>query len=361
MARPIKTGLDYFPFSVDTYSDRKLRRMIRNLGAEAAHVHLLLLCYIFRDGYFMEWDEDYCYDIAECTCLPEETVQRVVEYCVELGLFEPTLFRTCNVLTSASLQQQYLEIAHQARRKSVIDRYNLLGCDNNTGEIEVDSAETASDVAVMPQRKENKNKLNQTRINNNKRKENEIEENKEEPQVSRVSSPSSSSEKNLNYNYLNLDFRIESMKDDKEWLALFANHYQCPLQEIVRLLDEDFRLHCLREQKDHNGSITDARRHFSRWLDIQMRTTERYTAKRLEKKEGAAARVAESEPAKPKRVAPTEAELRRQRDAERAERERAFDERQHKAVTADDYIRRRGYDPAKVTMAQLISGNLPKL
>ena len=59
MARPRKTGLEYFPLDVDFYNDLKVRKLMRNYGGgKAAFVYIAMLCKIYESGYYMVWDDD---------------------------------------------------------------------------------------------------------------------------------------------------------------------------------------------------------------------------------------------------------------------------------------------------------------
>ena len=58
MGRAIKQGLEYFPFDIDFFQDIKIRKLIRYQGGKAITVYTLLLCIIYRDGYYTKWDEE---------------------------------------------------------------------------------------------------------------------------------------------------------------------------------------------------------------------------------------------------------------------------------------------------------------
>ena len=65
MARPRKRGLDYFPFDVTFFSDKKIRILKSRFGADGIEIYIYLLCEIYKEGYFIHLDNDYEYIIAE--------------------------------------------------------------------------------------------------------------------------------------------------------------------------------------------------------------------------------------------------------------------------------------------------------
>lgn len=58
MARIAKSGLEYFPFDIDFFQDIKIRKLIKRQGGKAVTVYALLLCLIYKNGYFMQWDDE---------------------------------------------------------------------------------------------------------------------------------------------------------------------------------------------------------------------------------------------------------------------------------------------------------------
>ena len=58
MARTSKKGLEYFPMDIDIFSDLKIRKLIKYQGGKAISIYALLLCSIYKNGYYIEWDEE---------------------------------------------------------------------------------------------------------------------------------------------------------------------------------------------------------------------------------------------------------------------------------------------------------------
>ena len=178
MARPKKKGLDYFTNDVNMYQDIKIRKMIRHKGIQSVSVYHVLLCQIYASGYYLQWDDDSAFIIAEVTGLEEDTINEYISYAIKVGLFDETLFNEKNVLTSHAIQERYLDISVVAKRKldnnlpyllvDVPDKAaNSVKTDNITEQTLVFSEETAVYSEETPinsekstQRKEKKSKEN---------------------------------------------------------------------------------------------------------------------------------------------------------------------------------------------------------
>lgn len=108
MSRPRKDGVEYFPFDVDFFNDKKIKLLKARFGAEGIVVYIHLLCEIYRDkGYYMEFCEDTEYLIAADTNIAGEKVKRIMSYLFERELFNKRLFESKRAVTSRGLQRRY--------------------------------------------------------------------------------------------------------------------------------------------------------------------------------------------------------------------------------------------------------------
>ena len=127
MGRNKKTGLDYFPFDVDTFQDIKIRKLIKYQGGKAITVYALLLCLIYKSGYYMRWDEELPFIISEQTGFEEAYILEVIKSCVALGLFSKEMFDVKHVLTSKGIQRRWLKYTHFVGKDFYKSPLNLLG------------------------------------------------------------------------------------------------------------------------------------------------------------------------------------------------------------------------------------------
>ena len=120
MPRPEVHGLKYFPFDVGFFQDKKIRLLRGEHGAEAVEVYQRLLCKCYEDnGYYLNWDsgEDYAL-MADDTGFTEERIQLIVSTCLRRSLFDNTLFKMGNVLTSRSIQRRYFGAVKETKMKA---------------------------------------------------------------------------------------------------------------------------------------------------------------------------------------------------------------------------------------------------
>ncbi len=154
MARPKKTGLDYFPLDVDFFSDEKMVCIHGEFGIKGQVVAIHLLCAIYREGYFAVWNEALPLKIAAATGLSADLVKMIAQRLAKWGLFDKGLFDSDGVLTSAGIQRRFFSIARH--REFPPDLPHLLV---STEKTQVSTAETpVSNV---------KNPLKESKVNKN--------------------------------------------------------------------------------------------------------------------------------------------------------------------------------------------------
>lgn len=142
MARPIKQGLDYYPLDVGFLRDTKTRRIMRACGLQSIPIIISLLGNIYRDeGYFMQWNADMPFLIADEVGVSEGAVIEAVEKAAQVDFFDARLLKEQSALTSVGIQRRFFDAV--ARRKevrvrreilliSVNDYNNLIFVDNNS-------------------------------------------------------------------------------------------------------------------------------------------------------------------------------------------------------------------------------------
>mgnify|MGYP000137272002 CR=1 FL=1 len=114
-----KVGFIYYSVNTDRYSDIKLKRLKKKHKCNGLAVYDKILCEIYREkGYYIEWNEIICFDVAEYFELLESEVNDIVAYCCEIGLFNQGKFTSFNILTSASIQARFVDWSKKAKRNN---------------------------------------------------------------------------------------------------------------------------------------------------------------------------------------------------------------------------------------------------
>ena len=162
MGRNKKIGLSYFPFEIDFFSDLKIRKLIKYQGGKAVVVYALLLCNIYKEGYYMRWDEELPFSMSEQTGFEEAYIREVIKCCMVIGLLSKELFNSDKILTSKGIQERFENICKLAKRKFIISEFNLISSeemDINSEEIVISSEETLLNSEESTQSKEKKSKV----------------------------------------------------------------------------------------------------------------------------------------------------------------------------------------------------------
>ncbi|EMW5451945.1 DnaD domain-containing protein [Enterococcus faecalis EnGen0083] len=172
MARPLKQGIDYFPLSVDFLRDIKVRKIKRACGPYTVEILLCLLGNIYREtGYYIGWDEDTMFLVADEVGAKEGLVEETVNKAVQVGFFNQEKFNEYRILTSNGIQKRYLE-ATKKRKEVVISDIYLV---NDT----INEEETLVNGVDNEQSKVNKSKVDKSKVDKSKVNKN----NKEKPAV----------------------------------------------------------------------------------------------------------------------------------------------------------------------------------
>lgn len=158
MARPTKKGLDYFPLDVDFLSDLKVRRIIKACGKEAVHILVALLANIYRDeGYYVLWDDDLAFLVADEVGTKEGTVEELVKKAVQVKFFDKDIFDKYSVLTSKGIQNRYI-LATKERKKVELEFKYLLTNEVNRSNISINGRNNSVNQGNNQQSKEKESK-----------------------------------------------------------------------------------------------------------------------------------------------------------------------------------------------------------
>lgn len=147
MARPRKRGLDYFPFDVDFFSDEKMVCIAGEFGAKGELVAVKLLCAVYRNGYFAEWNDAARYKLMrDMPGVSGELLSQIVSRLVFWGFFDQSLFDSAGVLTSRGIQQRYFEAVRRRQPIDsdlpfllVSDSRNHINVDNNSVNVNINA------------------------------------------------------------------------------------------------------------------------------------------------------------------------------------------------------------------------------
>lgn len=131
MARPAKTGLSYFPFDVEFFSDRKIKALRARFQSDGVLFYQYILCEAYRDkGYYLKTDEFFQDTAAADLGVSCEKIGLMLHFLTNQSmLLDGTLFARDKVLTSHGIQSRYQLAKKSAGQKTPIyveERFWLL-------------------------------------------------------------------------------------------------------------------------------------------------------------------------------------------------------------------------------------------
>ncbi|WP_277251275.1 DUF4373 domain-containing protein [Peptoniphilus vaginalis] len=149
MARPLSRGIEYYPLDVDFLNDLKIKKIMKSCGPNSIAIIILLLGNIYGDeGYFMKWDEDVCFLVADAVGAKEVYVKEVLKKCLQVDLFSSELLEKFKIITSKGIQKRFFEITKRRKRENLINEYLLVNV-TETGVIVAETPITVAETGVI--------------------------------------------------------------------------------------------------------------------------------------------------------------------------------------------------------------------
>lgn len=258
MARPLKTGLDYFPLDVDILYDIKVRKIVKKSGEQAFSILIGLLCNIYKDkGYYAEYSDDLCFHVADTLDVSEESVNEVITKALEVGFFDMQMYERHRILTSESIQARF-ESATLKRKESVINDIYWISSANNP--------------------------VNDSHNTQSKVKETKVKESTEKKSKSKEGKPEQSLTANINidgrsYIISNRLHRLMSfMSENKPYInTLCVNNGIKNSDNLIRYLKLFFVK--LENEGSAHTDTKDIKQHFANWLRLQLERDKRPSEK----------------------------------------------------------------------------------
>lgn len=121
MSRTQSQGIEYFPFAVDFFSDKKIKVLKARYGADGITIYIYLLCYVYREGYYTRVDKDFIYMVSDDLNMSPDKVQQVMTFLFERSMFHEQLFKSDAILTSTGIQERWQKAISTRAKKTPIE------------------------------------------------------------------------------------------------------------------------------------------------------------------------------------------------------------------------------------------------
>ena len=123
-----KTGLISFHLDVDIFEDEKIQFVSARFGAKGEAITIRLLCKIYRQGYFTDWNEDIALLFSKDAGngISPACANDVVYELLKRGFFDKGIFERFSILTSRRIQRQYFGASIRRNEAEYDPRYMLV-------------------------------------------------------------------------------------------------------------------------------------------------------------------------------------------------------------------------------------------
>lgn len=255
MARPSKTGLDYFPFDIDFFEDEKIEAIFVEFGIKGEITVVKLLCAIYRNGYYIQWNQRLKIKLLKnLPGISSELLEQIINRLVKWEFFNENLFHLAKILTSSGIQKRFFSVTK--RRKQNENYPHLL---INVGNNVVNVCNNSNNVDYNATKESKEKEINYSLSNENMNDENVL-----------------------------YDVRVLEISLDECFNELVLDTYwsETVTMNIRRLGYSDFttsqfekyikNFFCeLKGRGEEKKSPVDAKHHFFNWLKIELEKQKR--------------------------------------------------------------------------------------
>ena len=178
----IYDGINYFPVGVNFMEENAMEVIEAKYGIKGSAIVLKLLCKIYKEGYFIRWDEEQCLIFANKAGREVQAaeVQGIIEILFIKGIMDKNSYLENGILTSENIQKIWMEATKRRKRDLKALPYLLV---NDLTQQETEAPE-GENVTISPGNVVHDvtvNAKNACNSGQSKVKEKKAEENKELP------------------------------------------------------------------------------------------------------------------------------------------------------------------------------------
>ena len=112
-------GINYFPVGVNFMEENAMEVIEAKYGIKGSAIVLKLMCKIYKEGYYIRWDEEQCLIFANKAGreVQAEEVQGIIEILFTKGILDRNSYQENGILTSESIQKVWMEATKRRKRE----------------------------------------------------------------------------------------------------------------------------------------------------------------------------------------------------------------------------------------------------
>ena len=107
-------GINYFPVGVNFMEENAMEVIEAKYGIKGSAIVLKLMCKIYKEGYYIRWDEEQCLIFANKA---GREVQGIIEILFTKGILDRNSYQENGILTSESIQKVWMEATKRRKRE----------------------------------------------------------------------------------------------------------------------------------------------------------------------------------------------------------------------------------------------------
>jgi len=176
MARPLKSGLDYFP--LDVHDDDKIKFIRIKYKVTGVAIVFELYRKIYANSFFSKWSDDEALIFSDSIKADYDLVNDVIKECLKRGIFDSNKYSEHNILTSKGIQDRYAEVS--SRRKNCKENAEFFVIDSR---LHTSSVVSVSKKGVNVHNNPSSSVVNDYNSTQSKVKESKVKKRKEDESV----------------------------------------------------------------------------------------------------------------------------------------------------------------------------------
>ena len=156
----IYDGINYFPVGVNFMEENAMEVIEAKYGIKGSAIVLKLLCKIYKEGYFIRWDEEQCLIFANKAGREVQAaeVQGIIEILFIKGIMDKNSYLENGILTSENIQKIWMEATKRRKRELSELPYLMVKTEKDTGNVVHDVAVDAKNACNSGQSKVKKSR-----------------------------------------------------------------------------------------------------------------------------------------------------------------------------------------------------------
>ena len=131
----IYDGINYFPVGVNFMEENAMEVIEAKYGIKGSAIVMKLLCKIYKEGYFIRWDEEQCLIFANKAGREVQAaeVQEIIEILFIKEILDRDSYLENGILTSANIQKVWMEATKRRKRELSELPYLMVKTEKDTG------------------------------------------------------------------------------------------------------------------------------------------------------------------------------------------------------------------------------------